>query len=542
MTRRIPATLVTSSRPQPYGFIVFILILLLALLASFILPSGVLAVDSQTVNYKVGAGDTLYLIAQWNHTTVETLVSLNNLTSTNLRVGQVLKVPVVKGASIGSYYLVKLGDTLFLIAQRFGTTANLLQSVNHLTSTNLLVNQKLVIPDSSLYIEHQVKAGDTLYLLGQAYSCSADKIKTLNHLGTDVLSVGQVLLVPRKASTPTSPPPQPSSSFGVLGFYTDQEGGIPSSSASTYGNIASIEWVSPFWYRLDPGDCTKIQKNSYVSDAEIKRLVSTAHSNQQKVLPIIYNFFYDQNSLTKDLVTWMISTPANRSACIANIIKLLQTYGFDGVNMDFEGVRVSDRANLAVFYRELGAQLHARGYFLSVDVPGKSNDSQWNDWTYPYDYQAIGQAADQVVLMMYNEHGYKGSGPGAVSSIPYNRANLKFALTKIAPQKIAVAVPVFGFDFNLNTGESLYVSYASAMKRASTYKATPVFDSASQTPYFSYTDSTGQKHQVWFENAASLKPKLDLVKQYNLGGIALWRLGMEDPQCWPVIRDWLSGK
>jgi spore germination protein YaaH len=204
--------------------------------------------------------------------------------------------------------------------------------------------------------------------------------------------------------------------------------------------------------------------------------------------------------------------------------------------MDFEGIRVSDRDNLSLFYQELGDSLRQRGYLFTVAVPAKSGDNWANIWAAPYDYAAIGRAADLVVLMMYNEHGWPGSGPGPVSSIGFNHAVLKYAVNLIDRHKIIVAEPVFGFDFNLQTNKNAYLSHELAMQRVSSYGVAPLFDMVSQTPFFPYT-ANSQRHEVWYENAESLKAKLNLIRQYDIAGLALWRLGLEDPAIWQTIRE-----
>jgi spore germination protein YaaH len=65
------------------------------------------------------------------------------------------------------------------------------------------------------------------------------------------------------------------------------------------------------------------------------------------------------------------------------------------------------------------------------------------------------------------------------------------------------------------------------------------WDNVARVPYFKYTQN-GQYHEVWFESKSSLEHKLDIVKEYNIGGIALWRLGLEDAGVWDVIEKRIS--
>lgn len=436
-------------------------------------------------------------------------------------------------------HTVAAGDSLYKIAQRYRTTVDQLKTQNGLKSDMIYVGQVLTIPGSGTSPGgarvHVVARGESLYLIAKKYGSTVSELKRLNNLTGDMIYVGQRLTIGGGSQTP---PSQERTEALIVGYYTDDEGYLPSSSWSALAHMDSMTWVAPFWFRLNQYDASDIEKAGKFTDAEARRLIDTAHAKGVPVLPVIHNFLYPDKSLTKDLVTQMMSTPQSRQKCISNIIKLLQHYGFDGVNMDFEGIRVSDRSNLSLFYQELGDALRARGFIFSVAIPAKSSDNPYITWTAPYDYQAIGRAADKVVLMMYNEHGYPGSGPGPVSSIGFNRGVVNYALTTMPAQKIILAEPVFGFDFNLDTDKYFYLSHELAMQRVRDYGAIPVFDQTTQTPYFRYTDpGSGQRHEVWYENAMSIKSKLDLVKQHGLAGAAFWRLGMEDPAIWPAIKE-----
>ena len=148
--------------------------------------------------YTVKSGDTLWSIAKKFNTTVSDIKSTNGLTSSTLRLGQVLKIPV-KEIEIpkSNVYVVKSGDSLYKIAQNYDTTVNEIMRINGLTNTTLSIGQRLEIPmnndASSTYI---VKNGDTLYKIAQTYNTTVDELKRLNNLISNVLSIGQVLNLP----------------------------------------------------------------------------------------------------------------------------------------------------------------------------------------------------------------------------------------------------------------------------------------------------------------------------------------------------------
>lgn len=142
--------------------------------------------------YQVKAGDTLYGIANKYGITLKELKAINNLTNDNLAVGQLLNVP--SGLSLASSYTVNSGDTLYSIAKKFGITVPKLKEANNLVDNMLSVGQKLVIPliKDTTYV---VKSGDTLYSIARMFNTTVDDLKKLNNLVDDVLSIGKILIV-----------------------------------------------------------------------------------------------------------------------------------------------------------------------------------------------------------------------------------------------------------------------------------------------------------------------------------------------------------
>lgn len=157
--------------------------------------------DTGFTEYVVRSGDTLWLLAQRFNTTVDAIKSLNGLTSNNLYIGQVLKIPT-RETSGGSYfeYVVRSGDTLWLLAQRFGTTVDAIKSLNGLSGSDLSIGQILKIPSAGTapapYFEYAVRPGDTLWLLAQRFNTTVNALKNLNNLNSDILNIGQILRIP----------------------------------------------------------------------------------------------------------------------------------------------------------------------------------------------------------------------------------------------------------------------------------------------------------------------------------------------------------
>ena len=151
--------------------------------------------------YIVKKGDSLYSIANKYNTTVEELKRINNLTSNILSIGQVLKLPSDKANNVEKEentisYTVKKGDSLYSIARKYDTTIDRIKDLNNLTTNLLSIGQVLLIPtDTNLETTYTVQKGDSLYSIAKKYNTTVDRLKQLNNLTSNLLSIGQILIV-----------------------------------------------------------------------------------------------------------------------------------------------------------------------------------------------------------------------------------------------------------------------------------------------------------------------------------------------------------
>ena len=146
--------------------------------------------------YIVKKGDSLYSIAQKYNTSVEELKKVNNLDSNQLVIGQQLIIPTLEDIE-ENYYIVKAGDNLYSIANKYNISVNELKSINNLVSDNLYIGQKiLLVPmnnsDNNIY---KVEAGDTLYSIARKYNTTIKDIMDKNNLISNILSIGQELKI-----------------------------------------------------------------------------------------------------------------------------------------------------------------------------------------------------------------------------------------------------------------------------------------------------------------------------------------------------------
>lgn len=148
--------------------------------------------------YTVKSGDTLYSIAKKYNISVNELMNYNNLNNTTLSLGQQLRIPssTSQTQNNSSYitYTVKSGDNLYNIARTYDTTVNDIMSYNNLTTNLLSIGQVLKIPTNSTNT-YTVKSGDSLYSIAKNYNTTVDELKRKNNLTSNLLSIGQVLKV-----------------------------------------------------------------------------------------------------------------------------------------------------------------------------------------------------------------------------------------------------------------------------------------------------------------------------------------------------------
>ena len=149
------------------------------------------SLNEESDYYVVKKGDSLWSIAKKYNMTVDELKSINNLKSNLLSIGQRLKIK--ESNDNQNIYIVKKGDTLYKIANMYGTTVDNLKALNNLKSNNLSIGQKLIVPSKNkIYI---VQKGDSLWSIARKYDTTVDSIKRNNNLSTNVLQIGQKLKI-----------------------------------------------------------------------------------------------------------------------------------------------------------------------------------------------------------------------------------------------------------------------------------------------------------------------------------------------------------
>ncbi len=313
------------------------------------------------------------------------------------------------------------------------------------------------------------------------------------------------------AATATSSP-----SKVFLGYWA-KWGTEQTPNISLNANLNRIDLYSPYWYTLRSDGTLSSRESGHAT------LTSMVHAKGHKVIPLI-----NKTSSNTPLLD-----PATRRKAVANIYQMLVNNGFDGVNIDFEGMPPSTRAGVTAFMRELSARLRPAGLLVTMAVPAKwSADDSINSFAACFDFTALGQVVDYLVIMTYDQHA-GWSGPGPVAGADWTDKVIRYATTVVPARKILLGLAGYGYDWSASGGVT-EVTAASAPAKAASYGAPIIWDNTAQVPHFTYWRS-GVRHDVWYENSYSVEFKIAQVNRHNLGGVALWALGMEDARFWKVI-------
>ena len=288
--------------------------------------------------------------------------------------------------------------------------------------------------------------------------------------------------------------------------------------------IKDIDVLIPFWYGIT-------EEGDLVGEPD-QEVVSLAREHNVPILAIIHNF---ADPAYANLIHLVLTTPSLRENLVTSIHQMLEETGFLGVNIDFEFVPPNDRVDLNAFMAELYNRL-APDYVVTISVPARLEDDPDHPFSGAFDYATLARYSHQLMILAYDEH---FTIPGPVASVGFVRRVLNFAITQIPRPKIVLGMPVYGYEWPETGGIPRSLTHSMAVAQARLHEVPIVFDPVAMAPTYTYT-ANGINYIVWFEDARSFSAKLRLVREYNLPGIAVWRLSQEDPRVWRVIRDELD--
>lgn len=318
-------------------------------------------------------------------------------------------------------------------------------------------------------------------------------------------------------------------------FYTEHEPGYPDSETVLHAHHDKMSSVAGFWYQIDPVTY-ELRNAAGHPSYTIAQSKDTAEGYGLNTEMLVYNFLYPASGMSHNVLEQLMTNPATQTAFISNLRNQALRLGYSGVSIDFEHLRPAYRDEFSDLIDAIAASLRDYGLSSSISVGAKTWDNPTHGWSGGYDYGRLGAAVDRLILMTYDEHGFS-SGPGPIASSPWVEQVIQYAISQVPANKLMLGIAGYGFDWNSAGGHPTYLSYEQAEHLRGVVGAQLRWDSVSNTPYFTYVDAVGNQHEVWYEDASSTSWKLDAIDRYDLRGLALWRLGLEDPALWDVIAE-----
>jgi|UniRef100_UPI00332658F4 spore germination protein YaaH len=308
-----------------------------------------------------------------------------------------------------------------------------------------------------------------------------------------------------------------------LGFHqvTRPEGN--NTLESYVSNARGMNVIVPTWFNVVSSDGT------YTSLAS-RDYVDKAHDMGLKVWAMVENVSTEESVKNLNTKTLMSST-STRKKLIEKLMNEADTYGFDGFNLDFESLKAEAGPHYVQFIREMSVACRNKGLVLSVDnyVP--------SSYTAFYNRREQGIVADYVIVMGYDEH-YAGGEAGSVSSIPYVREGIENTLKEVPKEKVINAVPFYTRVWTVNEGKTSSKAYgiSDARQWVEENQVELSWDKLLGQYYGETVSGSGQQY-IWMEEEDSMKLKIDLIKEFDLAGVACWKLGFEPADIWDIVSE-----
>lgn len=413
-------------------------------------------------------------------------------------------------------HVVQPGDTLYRIAQQYGVPMSRLLLDNRPPDPNrLAVGQSLVVqyPRETLIL----RPGETLAQAAQRGGISLRQLLRNNPQleGGENALPGQEL---------------------VLSFQQEKEGTL-SVGGYAYPEIdpALLRQTLPFLTTMAPFTYGITPQGGLVP-LDDQALIDAAKS--MRVRPLLHlSTLTQEGTFSNELAHTALTDGAVQNRLAASLLETIQQKGYRGLDVDFEFIYPEDAAAYAAFIARMRESLSSLGLPVFAALVPKTSADQRGGLYEGHDYRLLGEAADFVFLMTY-EWGYTYGPPMAVAPLRNVELVVDYALSEIPAEKIWMGIPNYGYDWTLpfrQGSRARSISNQEAVTLAVQNRAAIRFDQAAQSPWFRYVDGQGREHEVWFEDARSIRAKLELARSRGLYGVGYWNLMRPFPQNWALL-------
>ncbi len=284
---------------------------------------------------------------------------------------------------------------------------------------------------------------------------------------------------------------------------------------------SNVNTLSPRWLFL--GDSSALENEIDPT------LIAWAHRKGRQVWAMVGNHSDSANTHA------MLTDSSQRLAFIQQLSAQVKQYGIDGLNIDFENMLPEDRDAFTSFVSELHTAMSSLSAVLSINV----SPDFGTDWTSVFDYFALGNRAEYVVLMGYDEHWGGSPIPGSVSSLPWLRQGLETLLANVPARKVILALPLYTRRWIVDpTGQVRSMDWSLDQQNAAVnaHQLTPVWDERFGQYYTQFPEFSAL-NRIWMEEGRSLAGKMMLGESYSLAGYGYWYMGGENVDVWTSLRN-----
>ena len=296
----------------------------------------------------------------------------------------------------------------------------------------------------------------------------------------------------------------------------------PSGYASIINNADVIHEVNPFWYgpALDGTLFT-------FDNAENAEKLADWRTAGLKIVPTI----------ATTGASAMIENAEIREFHIAQIVELVERMDYDGIDIDYEGFALDTRDDFSIFIEELAVALHANNRLLTMAVHAKTADVAQYEAATAQDWVRLTLAVDIFRIMTYDYHN-RASTAGPIAPMPWVNDVLAYAASITDLSKVRLGLPFYGYSWRRGNVVAV-ITWETVQRWVASFELEITRDPADEEASL-VLDVTGlPKQTIYVADAQNLQFKLDaLLTTYpDLGGVAIWGLGGEDPAQWDILRE-----
>lgn len=320
---------------------------------------------------------------------------------------------------------------------------------------------------------------------------------------------------------------------GKVNLVWDYYSQVATAPDRTDTKIDGVNVVSPSFFSID--------KNGKLVENVGERgqaYLEWARNNNCKIWPMVQNA---GDSTMMDTTSKIMNSYEKRKALIESIVNVCIKYKLDGINIDFENMRKDDKDLYSRFIIELEPRMKELGLVLSVDVTAPDGS---DTWSLCFDRHVIGDVADYIIFMAYDEYGESSTKSGTTAGYDWVELGIKKFLEteEVEPEKLILAVPLYTRLWTEDSAGKVIKKSVVSMKDIDSTIPSDVerkWDDKLKQYYVEYNDGNNLK-KMWIEDVKSLKEKVSLITNYKLGGVASWEKGMETDEVWKLFQEALK--